>query len=161
MKELWIELPDYPLYAVSNTGRVANMKYRYDLTPRPNKGGYLRVVLSNGDQSEEVYLHRLVAKYFIPDYRPRSHVTHHNGDKTDCSVGNLRMRGKDSIDVDILDSSDVVTTSRVRIIELDLIFRGARDAARYIGGDYSSVYACLRGERSHHLGYTFEYFEKE
>jgi hypothetical protein len=50
--------------------------------------------------------------------------------------------------------------SAVRIIETDEVFRTARDCANYIGGDYGSIYACLRGDRRSHMGFTFEYHER-
>lgn len=45
----------------------------------------------------------------------------------------------------------------VRIIELDEIFPSYIEAAERIGGNRGCVYLCLRGMRTRHLGYTFEY----
>jgi uncharacterized protein YmfQ (DUF2313 family) len=47
---------------------------------------------------------------------------------------------------------------RIRIIETEQVFRTVRDCADYINGDYSSIYACLRGDRKSHRGLSFEYF---
>ena len=54
-----------------------------------------------------------------------------------------------------------VTPQAVKIKETGVVFVNARECAAAIGGDYSSVYACLRGVRSTHKGYSFEYVEVE
>lgn len=47
----------------------------------------------------------------------------------------------------------------VKIVEKNLTFESARTAARHIGGDYSTVFKCLRDERHSHKGFTFEYVD--
>jgi hypothetical protein len=46
---------------------------------------------------------------------------------------------------------------KVRIVETGEVFRTVRDCASYINGDYSSIYAVLRGHRDSHRGFTYEY----
>jgi len=48
---------------------------------------------------------------------------------------------------------------KIRIKETGQVFMSARICARYIGGDFSKIYACLRGVRGKHKGFTFEYYE--
>lgn len=47
----------------------------------------------------------------------------------------------------------------VRIKETGKVYLSARKAAEAIGGDFATIFACLRGERRSHMGYTFEYVE--
>jgi hypothetical protein len=49
---------------------------------------------------------------------------------------------------------------KVVIIETNQIFASVRACAKFIGGDYSAVYRCLRGDRGSHMGFTFEYVEE-
>lgn len=50
---------------------------------------------------------------------------------------------------------------KVRIVETNEVFLTVENCARYIGGDASSIYRVLRGERISHKGYTFEYYYEE
>lgn len=84
-----------------------------------------------------------------------------NGDITDNFVGNLRLRK--AARRAILDRAPIsegrVWGKRVRVLETGAIYRTVRDCAAHIRGDHSTIYACLRGERKTHRGYTFEYWE--
>lgn len=159
MKEEWVEIEGYPNYAVSNYGNVLNIQRDRILTPRPNDEGHLRVSLSNGGIVRDFYIRRLVAAAFFIDYDPRHQVFHWNDNKEDNSVTNLRLRKR--FDEDYMPPVRKVIGRRVEVIETGDVYRTARDCARHINGDYGSVYACLRGERSSHMGYTFKYYENE
>ena len=50
---------------------------------------------------------------------------------------------------------------KIKVVETGKIYMSARTCARHIDGDFSSIYACLRGEHTKHKGYTFEYVEGE
>lgn len=92
MTEIWRDIDGYDgLYQVSNLGRVKSFKYK---TPRITKGavgirGYLYVNLYRGGKCKHAYVHRLVAKAFIPNSDNKPQVNHINGDKSDNRVVNL------------------------------------------------------------------------
>lgn len=50
---------------------------------------------------------------------------------------------------------------KVLVVELNRVYLSARHAAEAIRGEFSAVYAVLRGERGHHKGYTFRYHEED
>lgn len=91
-------------FAVSDYGRVSSLSHRVSggnnnswttkpriLTPRPNRGGYLRVRLTSlhgVDKTELV--HRLVAKAFIPNPNNYAYVDHIDGNRTNNVARNLR-----------------------------------------------------------------------
>jgi hypothetical protein len=50
---------------------------------------------------------------------------------------------------------------KVLIVELGRVYLSAREAAKAIRGEFSAVYAVLRGERGQHRGYTFRYHDEE
>lgn len=160
MKEQWVAVDGYPNYEVSTEGRVANIKRDELLKPRPNDEGYLRVSLSHLGMVRDFYVYRLVAAAFMLDYDPRQQVIQVNGDLEDCRLTNLHLRRRPrSEDMPI---RRIRQTSRpVEVIETGDVYRTARDCADYIGGDYGSVYACLRGERRSHMGYTYRYYDSE
>lgn len=154
--EEWRVFPDHPAYEVSSLGRVVNRKTGVERKPRADKYGYLKLNFHINGHTETYYLHRLVASIFIEGAGFRRIVRFRNCDLTDCSVSNLvvystrqerriRRRGNPR-----------TNAKRVRIVELDKVFRGATEAAAYIGGDAQTIYDCLRGNRISHKGYTFE-----
>ena len=54
-----------------------------------NKDGYATVTLYKNNKPEQCYIHRLVAKYFIPNPYNYSCVNHKNGIKSDNRISNL------------------------------------------------------------------------
>lgn len=159
MQEVWVEIEDYPNYAISNMGRVLNIQRNTVLMPRPNREGHLRVSLSNGGIVRDFYIRRLVAAAFFIDYDPRHQVIHWDDDKENNTVNNLRLR-KQFDEGEYESPRRKLIGQRVEVIETGDVYRTARDCARYIQGDYGSIYACLRGERSSHMGFTFRYYDE-
>lgn len=159
MEEVWSDIKGYPNYSVSNYGDVVNLKTGRKVKPRISAQGYYRVRLYGPDGGDDIYLHQLVAVTFFEDFVRGTHVGHRNGNKRDNSVLNLRLKYRRDVLINEGDKPRDGWGKRIRINETGMVFRTVRDCARYINGDYSSIYRCLRGERQMHLGYTFEYFE--
>lgn len=161
MQETWIEIEGYPNYAVSNEGRVLNIRTDKILRVRPNERGYLRVALSRDGEIQDFYIHHLVAKAFLGIERGSDQIIHFNGDKEDNTPGNIRVKKRRIFSENGPARSDDsrVWGRRVMVVETNQVFRTVRDCANHIDGDYSSIYACLRGERQQHRGYTFEYYD--
>lgn len=87
--EEWKDIEGYEgIYQVSSLGRVRNANQFMKSHPLPN--GYLVVRLrAPGKKRSNSYLHRLVAKAFIPNPENLPEVNHDDGNKADCSKGNL------------------------------------------------------------------------
>lgn len=160
LSEYWVEIPGYPNYAVSNTGHVMNLLRNRVLKPRSNGQDYMKVVLYNDYGPRAHYVHRLVALCYLNGYREGIHVSHFDTDHTNNNVNNLRLRGGRPSETLGPLSPRTEWGSRIQIVETGEVFRSVRDCARYIGGDYGAIYACLRGDRRKHLGYTFIYHEE-
>lgn len=93
-EELFVDLDWWPNYAVSNYGRVINIKRGTDLKPSKDSHGFLRVALFHGGYRTEVYVHRLVAQAFFLNYSDFHEVKHINGDTTENTVLNLTLGDK-------------------------------------------------------------------
>ncbi|QFG09176.1 homing endonuclease [Arthrobacter phage Sporto] len=164
MSETWVEVEGYPNYAVSNYGRVVNVRTDQLLSLRPNDRGYLRVRLSNPDhQLRDFYVHKLVGWAFW-NFDLNDQTIHYDGDVQNNHATNLRLRKRVRKETNTrpLVGSETQEYKRqwgqkIRIVETDEVFSTVRDCADYINGDYSSIYACLRGVRKSHRGYSFEY----
>lgn len=93
MDEHWVSLDALPNYAVSNFGRVINVIRGNELSPSPDKNGYLRVALYHNGKRYDVFVHRLVALCFFLNYKDGIEVKHINGNKEDNGVLNLTLGG--------------------------------------------------------------------
>lgn len=162
-QERWIEVEGYPNYAVSSVGRILNIQHNRLLSPRPNDKGYLRVTLCREGKCREFYIHKLVAFCFF-NFPLEDQVIHYDGDVNNNTVGNLylRKRVRQETSSRPLATHETDEFQRqwgkpIRIVETGEVFRTVRDCANYINGDYSTIYAVLRGQRESHRGYTYEY----
>lgn len=157
MIEEWAQIEGFPDYAISNLGRVMSLRYDRELTPRPNSYGYNRIVLYRDRERYDLYIHHLVAAAFTTGYTPGTRVKHIQ-DNSDDNVRNLKFaRG---VRVGQLVRNPPAPIARhVQIVETGEVFRTVEDCASYLGGDPSSIYRVLRGERRSHKGYTFGYLE--
>ena len=87
MKE-WRKIELNNKYSVSNKGEVRNDKTGRILKTNTSTSGYKQVML--GHKTVPQYVHRLVAKAFIPNPENKPQVDHINGDKLDNTLANLR-----------------------------------------------------------------------
>ena len=119
MNEVWAEINGFPNYAISNLGEIVNIKFSRSLKPRVNARGYNHVILFGDAGRKEYYVHQLVAQCFIGDFRHGSHIIHIDGDRSNNSVDNLRMRGSrgeiDYVPVRVRGSNPSPTPNRCRI----------------------------------------------
>lgn len=77
-------------YGLTEKGEVISLANNLPLSPSKNPNGYLKVSLANGDgSSEQVSVHRLMAKHFLPNPYDHKYVNHIDGDKTNNSISNL------------------------------------------------------------------------
>jgi hypothetical protein len=89
--EIWKTVKSYPNYEVSSVGSVRNTKTGKNLKVATNNCGYQLVCLSNKNEKQTSYIHRLVAETFIDtnlDTRT-SVVNHIDGDRNNNSIDNL------------------------------------------------------------------------
>lgn len=89
--EEWRIIYDFPNYFVSNYGRVKNKTGRILKLTLSNMG-YFRINLSLGKRGSHKtnYIHKLVAKAFLPNWNNYIECDHKNRDKTDNRYFNLR-----------------------------------------------------------------------
>jgi hypothetical protein len=153
--EEWAEIPGFPNYQVSNQGRVYNKNADRFLSPGYSSENILRVTLYADGVAHVKYVHLLVQQAFHPSYRGR--MTWADRNRQNNRAENIIPR--EVLPQDTRPRRDG-WGKRVQIIETGEVFRTVGDCARYIGGDFSKIYACLRGQRNHHLGFTFRYYEE-
>jgi hypothetical protein len=98
-RERWKDIPGFPLYQVSDMGRIRTYKGANQYTPlrttpkimkqRLGADGYRRVTLQNGEDHKEVIaVHLLVARAFRGASKGRV-VRHKDGDRSNAKLSNL------------------------------------------------------------------------
>lgn len=87
------KIEGYSGYFITSFGVVLSYKNKkaIELKPRMNRKGYLYVNLCENAKYKSTSIHRLVAKYFLPDYSEELEVNHIDGNKTNNNVENLEM----------------------------------------------------------------------
>jgi hypothetical protein len=91
MEETWLDIEGYENeYRISNFGNVLSLKSNKILKPMiSGQYKYLTVVLSKKGKVKRFYIHRLVAKHFLPNPENKYTVNHINGNKFDNNILNL------------------------------------------------------------------------
>lgn len=91
-KEVWKQIEDYPLYEISNLGRVksCNRFKNRILKAGTNSDGYLCVNLWNATTHKNFKVHKLVLVAFGPPQPTIKHQTNHkDGNKQNNHISNL------------------------------------------------------------------------
>lgn len=102
-KEIWKNIEFYEnYYQISSYGRVKSLKRFYVnkynekrkvkekiLLLGQSTKGYIRVCFSKNGVRKIVFIHHLVAKYFIDNPENKSQINHIDGDKTNNYYKNL------------------------------------------------------------------------
>lgn len=93
---------DYDGYFISDEGKVfcnlgkgnrrlGKTTELYEIKPRLAKNGYTRVYCrqTSTEKRKDLYIHRLVAEYFIPNPNNKKYINHKNCIRTDNRATNL------------------------------------------------------------------------
>ena len=90
MEEIFREIEGFEgLYAVSNFGRIKSLRSNIYLRYATNNVGYAIAILSKGGKQYKFYVHRLVAKAFVPNVNGYNEVNHIDEVKTNNASDNL------------------------------------------------------------------------
>lgn len=103
MEEIWKDMCEFDnLYQISSLGNVRSKKRTItfkdgrkkefpdtNLIASDNGNGYMRVTISYFGKRKKYFIHRLVAKYFIPNPNNYNQVNHINFKKDDNNIENL------------------------------------------------------------------------
>lgn len=95
--EIWKKIPNAETYEVSSRGNIRRaldapnaINTHQGRVLRPDfASGYARVTLRHNGKMERALIHRLVARAFLDETAPFTHVNHKDGNKLNNKVENL------------------------------------------------------------------------
>ena len=131
-KEIW-KNTEYDGYIVSNLGRVSHNGKMLTATDRGN--GYLTVFVDGKNR----YLHRIVAKAFIPNIENKPQVNHIDGNRSNDCVENLEWVSRlENVKhaKEVLGKDWCMVRKKVQMITKDknIMFNSIADAERFLFG---------------------------
>ncbi|MDF2908298.1 MAG: hypothetical protein K0R34_3619 [Herbinix sp.] len=159
MQEVWKNIEGYEgIYLISNLGRCRNIK-NGNLMKVNNSFKYPRYVLSKNGKNEKLYIHRLVAKAFIPN--PMNYITVNHIDENHDNYSECNLEWLSSIDnsraycdnhnynmgVAQYDSNETLIK----------VYISARQAGRAINKSYTGIINCCSGRRKTAYGFIWKY----
>lgn len=132
------------LYEISILGRVKNIQTGKTLKCR-NTNGYSTVILCGEYKPITCYIHRLVAKAFIPNPANKQTVNHINGDKSDNRVENLEWATqKENIHHALRTGLSDSGIKPIKCIETGIIYKSLREASKKLNIHETAISACCR-----------------
>lgn len=136
-KEIWKPIPEFENYKASSLGRVLNPSGEL-LKPYPRRR-YQAVRLHNNGESHQIYLHRLIAKVFIPNPKNYRCVLHNNDVGIDNRVSNLRWGTMKMNFDDRFKNDKTLTAFGIKVPKLIYIHQNPLDYSRVFLGKYFNL----------------------
>ena len=157
--ERWRDIDGFEgRYRISDHGRVFSLLSKKLLNIYTNSHGYQCVYLYLDGHYKNFKVHRLVAVAFVPNPYNLPQVNHKNEDKTYnyytnlewCSAAYNNNYGTRTLRAAITNARPVVC------IETNIIYWGAREAARQVG-IHNHISECCNGKRKSCGGYHWRW----
>ena len=168
MEEIWKYIEGFNEYKVSNLGRILSLKSNKYLTPYKNRE-YLMVRLYGNNTTSNCYVHRLVAKAFIPNYDNLIEINHKDENKTNNIFTNLEWcnrltncnYGSRNLRIGIASKTNKLKSVKQLSKDGTLlqIFNSINAAGEYLGKNPSHISSCCTGKRNFAFGYKWEYVD--
>ena len=161
MEEKFILLPFDDKYAISNKGKIINVKNNKQLKTFINKNGYEYVQLSTNGKRRTYRIHRLVAQCFINNNELKPYANHIDGNKLNNCVENLEWCTAKENDNNARNNNLKIQNKPILAINIKngdkIVFSSLSECARFLNTNKGSIHRTLKGRRKAHKGYSFIY----
>ena len=168
--EIFMPIKGYEdTYAVSNLGRVRNIKTGRILKPTRLTTGYMKVDLYKDGKKKMYYVHRLVLSTFKANPDNKTEVNHRDENKENNALNNLEWATPKENANHGTRNARIVTTHKtngfydkiskpIYCITNNTIYKSAHEAARQLNLHQGSINRCLKGKFKQTGGYQFKYY---
>lgn len=161
MKEKFMLITNWENYAVSNTGKVKNVRTNNELKQQENKQGYLAVVLCQNGKKATFRVHRLVALMFIDNPENKEEVNHIDGNKHNNCLSNLEWVTRKENNAHARKNGLKHENKPVKLTNLENgevdVFYSISEASKFIGVNNSNLCRALKKRTGLYHGYKIEY----
>lgn len=165
--EKWRDIDGYcGKYQVSNKGNVRTMQNgKTKCLKLKDNFGYMCVVLYNGKTRKDAKVHRLVAEAFIPNPNNYPVINHKDENPSNNCVDNLEWCTQQyNVTYGSAIQKRIKSNSKVKPVVMlnlngavEMEFESSADAARYVGGSSSNVWAVCNKRAKTYKGKVFVY----
>lgn len=169
----WEKVPGFDYYEVSDTGLIRNVHHRiicrngviktvpeHILKPCIARNGYLMISLWKGNKPRYLYMHRLIAKLFIPNPDGFPVVNHRNGIKTDNSLGNLEWTTYSGNNTHAYRTGLKTKSKKLGANEVETI-RASNKTGRELSREFGVCEATISAVKNHKNAYCDEMEEQK
>ena len=159
--EKFILINGFNNYAISNYGRIKNVKKNTFLNLSKNKKGYLCCSLCQNSFKKTFLVHRLVAIYFISNLENKPQVNHIDGNKSNNCFLNLEWATAKENDLHARETG--LKNQNKPIVAKDLkskntfVFNSISEASGILGINKGSIHKVLSKKRNKTHDYEFYY----
>ena len=128
------------------------------IAQRETQDGYLRVKLSKDGVKRSEYVHRLVARHFIPNPNNLPQVNHLDENPQNNIVSNLQwVSAKENNNYGLHNERVAKAHCKpVKCVELNRVFESAKQAEKELGIYATTINAVCRGKGKTAGGYHWE-----
>lgn len=164
MDEVFSPVSGYEgLYAVSNMGRIYSIRKNKMLCPKQNGRGYLQVELTKCGRHKMHYVHRLVAKAFIPNPENFEQVNHKDEDVGNNMAENLEWCTPNYNLSYGTRTKRIAAKQKKPVTQFSMggekirTFDGLSDVERLLGFNHANISNCCNGKLSSAYGFRWKY----
>ena len=161
MDEKFILLPFDTKYAISNKGKLINVKNGKELKTRINMNGYLEVQLSTNGTKRTYRIHRLVAIAFLDNIENKPYINHKDGNKQNNCIENLEWCTAKENDNHARNVGLKMQNKPIKAISIKtnniICFESLSECARYFNTNKGTIHRVLSGKRNKYKDFKFIY----
>ena len=170
MKEIWKDIKEYEgLYQISNYGRVKTLNPGYNKIKSNIKSlrkchdGYYRISLYKDKKIKTYYIHKLVAKHFIPNPNNYSCINHKDENKLNNNISNLEWCTKKYNNIYSINKRK---KHKKGILQFDknqkLInkWKSIAEASKKLNISYNAIFRCCNNTQKYAGNYIWRYADK-
>lgn len=161
MIEKFVLINGFDHYAISNFGRIKNVRKDKILTPTLLENGYLSYVFCQNGIKKGFRLHRLVALYFLDNPENKPYVNHKDGDKTNNVVTNLEWCTAQENQIHARTTGLINQEKPIVAVNIDsgdkTVFKSVTEAGAILQINKGTIVKVLKGRRNKVHNYTFYY----